>query len=38
MKILILGAGLMGVCSAYFLRKEGFEKGIYFSELFRSGK
>lgn len=25
MKVLILGAGLMGVCSAYFLRKEGYD-------------
>lgn len=25
MKIIILGAGLLGVCSAYFLKQEGFE-------------
>lgn len=25
MKVVVLGAGLLGVCSAYFLRKDGFE-------------
>lgn len=25
MKVIILGAGLLGVCSAYFLKKEGFD-------------
>ena len=25
MKVLILGAGLIGICSAYFLRKEGYD-------------
>lgn len=25
MKVIVLGAGLLGVCSAYFLKKEGFE-------------
>lgn len=28
MKVIILGAGLLGVCSAYFLKKDGFEVTI----------